>query len=220
MTDLRFLRQQDVIDTDRLANLQVSLIGLGSIGSVTGLYLAKMGVNNLTVFDPDIVDVHNVSNQAYGMSDVGLLKVDAFSNLLELQVGVQANTIAKQYDGRALSEVVISAVDSMKSRETIWKSVREQSHVRLYLDARMGLETLIVWAVRPQVKEDRVLYSQSLVPDDQAHQDPCTARTVCYTPLMAGSILCSHVKRYINDETIPRRVILDLVTHTMLVEGL
>jgi molybdopterin/thiamine biosynthesis adenylyltransferase len=220
MTDLRFLRQQDVIDTDRLANLQVSLIGLGSIGSVTGLYLAKMGVCNLTCFDADIVDIHNVSNQAYSRADVGLLKVDAFSNLLELQVGVLPNTIAKQYDGRALSEVVISAVDSMKSRETIWKSIREKPEVRLYLDARMGLETLMVWAVRPQVREDRVAYSQSLVPDDQAHQDPCTARTVCYTPLMAGSILCSHVKRYINDEPIPRRVILDLATHTMMVDGL
>jgi hypothetical protein len=216
MIDLRFLRQQDVIDTDKLANLQISLIGLGSIGSVSGLYLAKMGVNNLTCFDPDIVDVHNVSNQAYGMSDLGLLKVDAFSNLLELQVGIQANTIAKQYDGRALSEVVISAVDSMKSRETIWKSVREKPEVRLYLDARMGLETLMVWAVKPQIREDRVAYSQSIVSDDQAHQDPCTARTVCYTPLMAGSILCSHVKRYVNDESIPRRVILDLATHTMM----
>jgi hypothetical protein len=218
MTDLRFLRQQDVIDADRLANLQISLIGLGSIGSVTGLYLAKMGVNNMTAFDADIVDIHNVSNQAYGRSDVGLSKVEAFADLLELQVGVQANTIAKQYDGRDLSEIVISAVDSMKSRETIWKSIREKPEVRLYLDARMGLETLMVWALRPQVKEDRVLYSQSLVPDDQAHQDPCTARTVCYTPLMAGSILCSHVKRYINDESIPRRVILDLATHTLMAD--
>jgi molybdopterin-synthase adenylyltransferase len=220
MTDLRFLRQQDVIDTAKLSNLAITLIGLGSIGSVTGLYLAKMGVVSLTTFDPDIVDVHNVSNQAYGMSDLGLLKVDAFSNLLELQVGVHANTIAKQYDGRDLTEVVISAVDSMKSRETIWKSVREKPEVRLYLDARMGLETLMVWAVRPQIREDRVAYSESIVPDDQAHQDPCTQRTICYTPLMAASILCSHVKRYINDETIPRRVILDLATHTMMVDGI
>ena len=47
MNDMRFLRQQDVVDAEKLANLQVTLIGLGSIGSVTGLYLAKMGVCNL-----------------------------------------------------------------------------------------------------------------------------------------------------------------------------
>jgi tRNA A37 threonylcarbamoyladenosine dehydratase len=42
-----------------------------------------MGVCKLTCFDADVVDVHNVSNQAYGISDVGLLKADAFSNLVE-----------------------------------------------------------------------------------------------------------------------------------------
>jgi molybdopterin/thiamine biosynthesis adenylyltransferase len=216
MNDMRFLRQQDVVDAEKLANLQVTLIGLGSIGSVTGLYLAKMGVCNLTCFDADLVDTHNVANQAYGMSDVGLLKADAFANLVELQTGVLPNTIGMQFDGRQLSGVVISAVDSMKSRETIWRHIREQPNVELYLDARMGLETLIVHAVRPQIKADRVEYTRSLVPDDQALQEPCTARTICYTPLMAGSIVCSLVKRYVCDESVPARIVLDLATLTLL----
>jgi hypothetical protein len=216
MTDLRFLRQQDVIDTAKLTNLAISLIGLGSIGSVTGLYLGKMGVVGLQAFDADVVESHNWSNQMYADDDIGSLKASAFIRLMETYGGHTPNAAAARYIDQPLTEVVISAVDSMASRTAIWKSVREQSQVRLYLDARMGLETLVVWAVRPPVREDRIAYSQSIVPDDQAHSDPCTARTVCYTPLMAGSILCSHVKRYINDETIPRRVILDLATHTMM----
>jgi len=213
---MRFLRQQDVVDADKLANLKVTLIGLGSIGSVTGLYLAKMGVVKLTTFDSDIVDVHNVSNQAYGMSDVGLLKADAFATLVENQTSVMPNTIGMQYDGRQLSGIVISAVDSMKSRETIWRHLREQPSVQLYLDARMGLETLIVHAVRPQIKAERVEYTRSIVPDDQALQEPCTARTICYTPLMAASVICSLVKRYVCDEMIPVRIVLDLATFTMM----
>ncbi len=216
MTDPRFLRQQDVVDAEKLANVQVSLIGLGSIGSVTGLYLCKMGVSKLTCFDADVVDIHNVSNQAYGMSDVGLLKADAFANLVELQTGVLPNTIGMQYDGRQVFGVVISAVDSMKSRETIWKSIRHQPQVQLYLDARMGLETLIVHAVRPQIKADRVAYTSTLVPDDQALQEPCTARTICYTPLMAASVVCNLVKRFVNEEQLPHRVILDLATWTLI----
>jgi len=213
---MRFLRQQDVVDAEKLANLQVTLIGLGSIGSVTGLYLAKMGVCKVTCFDADVVDIHNVANQAYGMSDVGLLKADAFATLVENQTSVMPNTIGIQYDGRQLSGIVISAVDSMKSRETIWRHLREQPSVQLYLDARMGLETLIVHAVRPQIKADRVAYTSSLVPDDQALQEPCTARTICYTPLVAGSIVCSLVKRYVCDEMIPARIVLDLATFTMM----
>ncbi|NUO18955.1 ThiF family adenylyltransferase [bacterium] len=216
MNDMRFLRQQDVVDAEKLANLQVALIGLGSIGSVSGLYLAKMGVVSLTTFDADVVDIHNVSNQAYGMSDVGLLKADAFSILVENQTGVLPNTIGLQYDGRMLSGIVISAVDSMKSREVIWKSVRDQSSVRLYLDARMGLETLVVYAVRPTVREDRIAYSQTLCNDSDALQEPCTERTICYTPLLAGSVLCSLVKRFVCDEMIPARIVLDLATMTLL----
>jgi len=218
MNDMRFLRQQDVVDAEKLANLSVTLIGLGSIGSVTGLYLAKMGVVNLTTFDADIVDVHNVSNQAYGMSDVGLLKADAFSILVENQTGVLPNTICMQYDGRQLSGVVICAVDSMKSRETIWKAIRDQAGIQLYIDARMGLETLVVHTVRPQIREDRVRYSQTIVPDNQAFQEPCTARTICYTPLMAASIVCNLVKRFVSEERVLAQVVLDLTTMTLIAD--
>lgn len=216
MNDMRFLRQQDVVDAEKLANLQVTLIGLGSIGSVTGLYLAKMGVCKLTCFDADVVDIHNLSNQAYGMSDVGLLKADAFSILVENQTGVLPNTIGMQFDGRQLSGVVISAVDSMESRKAIWKRIRDQASVQLYIDSRMALDTMDIYIVRPQVKADRVSYSQTLVSDDQTLQEPCTARTICYTPLMAASIICSLVKRYVNEEQLPHRVILDLATWTLI----
>ena len=216
MNDMRFLRQQDVVDAEKLSSVQVTLIGLGSIGSVTGLYLAKMGVVNLTTFDADVVDIHNVSNQAYGMSDVGLLKANAFSILVENQTSVLPNAIGTHHDGRQLSGIVISAVDSMKSRESIWKSIRGQTGVQLYIDARMGLETLVVYAVRPQIREDRVRYSQSIIPDDRAYQEPCTARTVCYTPLMAASVVCNFVKRFVNQEHAPSQVTLDLATYTMI----
>ncbi|MDP8238175.1 MAG: hypothetical protein P9X24_03710 [Candidatus Hatepunaea meridiana] len=80
----------------------------------------------------------------------------------------------------------------------------------------MGLETLIVHTVRPQVREDRVRYSQSLHSDQNGLQEPCTARTICYTPLMAGSVICNLVKRYINNETVPDQIILDLATFSLM----
>ena len=104
----------------------------------------------------------------------------------------------------------------MKSREAIWKAIRDQPQVHLYIDARMGLETLIVHAVRPQIREDRVRYSQTIVPDDQAYQEPCTARTICYTPLMAAAVVCNLVKRFANHEALPIKVVLDLATMTLI----
>ena len=216
MNDLRFLRQQDVVDAEKLANLNLTLIGLGSIGSITGLALSKMGVVGFTAYDADFVEAHNWSNQMYSDDDIGSLKTTAFRRLLESYGGQTPNTVSARFENQPLTEVVISAVDSMKSREVIWKSVREQPNVKLYLDARMGLETLIVHAVRPQIKAERVEYTRTIVPDDQALQEPCTTRTICYTPLIAASVVCNLVKRIVNEEQLPHRGILDLATWTLI----
>jgi hypothetical protein len=217
MNEDRFLRQQDVLNVSKLSRMGIVLIGAGSIGSVTGLFLVKMGAANLTVFDADYVGSHNVSNQMYRLCDVGVAKAEAFRDLIEFYSGESVEYSLQRYTNQPLAEVVISAVDSMESRKTIWMSVRDQPVVKLFLDARMGLETLVVYAIRPQVKEDRVVYSHSLVSDSEALQEPCTARSICYTPLMAASILCNAVKRYVNGEVIPRRIVLDLATYTLMV---
>jgi len=107
---------------------------------------------------------------------------------------------------------VISAVDSMASRKTIWQSVKKQPQVQLYIDARMGLETLIVHSVRRSSRT----YAKSLHSDSVGLQEPCTARTICYTPLMASAVICNLVKRYVNDEDIPEQIVIDMTTFTMM----
>jgi hypothetical protein len=213
---LRHLRQQDAVNMNCLTALGITIIGAGSIGSTTAVWLGKMGACGLTIYDDDSVEEHNWSNQMFRDEDIGKLKVTALSEVIEQFAGHTPNAIPQRYSDQPLTEVVISGVDSMESRKAIWKSIREKPEVRLYIDARMGLETLTVYTVRPQVKEDRVAYSQSLHGDSQALQEPCTARTVCYTPLMAAAVICNVVKRHVNDESLPARVIVDLATFTAL----
>lgn len=215
MEDLRFMRQQDIIDGPRLQKTGITLIGLGSIGGYVGLALAKMGAF-LTAYDADIVEVHNWSNQAYGDADIGTPKASAFIRLIEEYGSHTPNAACQRYVDQPMSEVVISAVDSMQSRKEIWKSVRDAPEVKLYIDCRMGLETLDVHVVRNKIKTDRVNYTATLYSDADALQEPCTARSVCYTPLMAASVVAAIVKRYVGDEPLPRRVILDLATWTLL----
>ena len=216
--DLRFLRQQGAVDMERLSRLSVTLIGAGSIGSVTAFWLAKMGLLDIHVFDADIVEVHNWSNQLYRASDVGIPKAQALMEVMN-EFGLELPSIMiDRYTGQQLTEVVISAVDSMASRKAIWKSVRGQGQVKLYLDARMGLETLMVHALNPQSRDGRIRYTQTLHGDAEALQEPCTGRTICYTPLMASAVLCNLVKRYTNQEQMPKQIVLDLATYTAMID--
>jgi len=216
MNDLRYLRQMDAVNMTKLSNLHVTLIGAGSIGSTTAVWLAKVGIRHLTVFDDDLVEAHNWSNQMYREADIGRPKGEALWDVMETLCSCTPRIVLHPYVDQPLTEVVISGVDSMASRKAIWKSVRSKPEVQLYVDARMGLETLIVHTVHPQSREERQGYVKTLCDDVDAVQVPCTARTICYTPLMAASLVCSMVKRYVNVESMPRQVILDLVTWTMM----
>ena len=114
--DLRFLRQQDAINMSRLTSLGITLIGAGAIGSTTAVFLGKMGACGLQVWDADIVEPHNWSNQLYRDEDIGKRKCDALVDVMEAFGGHTPNAIPQRYVDQPLSEVVISAVDSMSSR--------------------------------------------------------------------------------------------------------
>jgi len=58
--ELKYLRQQDAVDMKRLSELAITLIGAGSIGSTTAVWLGKMGIRrSLTVYDDDLIQDHN-----------------------------------------------------------------------------------------------------------------------------------------------------------------
>ena len=210
--DSRFIRQQDAVDMRKLSSLKVTLIGAGSIGSTMAPWLGKMGITDLTVYDDDLVEEHNWSNQLYTEADIGRPKVEALWDQMERLCSFTPRASAHRYTDEPLTEVVINAVDSMSSRKAIWHSVKKQPQVQLYIDARMGLETLIVHSVSRLSRD----YAKSLHSDSAGLQEPCTARTICYTPLMASSVICNLVKRYVNNEDIPEQIVMDLATYTTL----
>ena len=213
---MRHLRQQDAINMDRLSNLKVTLIGAGAIGSTTAVWLGKMGISNLSIFDDDLIQEHNWSNQMFTEADIGRPKGEALWDVMEKFCSFTPRIVLQPYTDQPLTEIVISGVDSMASRKTIWKAVHQQSNVKLYIDARMGLETLIVFALNPMVREERTKYAKSLYSDGVALQEPCTARTICYTPLMASAVICNLVKRYVNNEALSGQIVMDLATYTTL----
>lgn len=73
----RLIRQQDLVPSDRLADLRVTVIGVGAIGRQVALQLTSIGVSSLQLIDPDTVDESNITTQGYAARDVGRLKVDA-----------------------------------------------------------------------------------------------------------------------------------------------
>src|SRR3954469_26048634 len=91
----RLLRQLDIADPDRLSGVPVTIIGAGGIGSFTGQFLAKMGVTDLTVYDFDSVEDHNLPNQLYPVEALGTPKSKALGEEIRRLVGDECTVTVK-----------------------------------------------------------------------------------------------------------------------------
>jgi len=63
MDSTYFLRQLDIADPSQFRDKPVTVIGAGGIGAATVVALAKTGFENITVYDFDTVEEHNLPNQ-------------------------------------------------------------------------------------------------------------------------------------------------------------
>ena len=216
MTKLDFWRQLDVVSPSDLANLKVTVIGVGGIGSPTTLALAKMGVSQISVYDDDSVELHNLPNQLYRLSDLGKTKVEALSDATDDYAGVSLETKAERFENQQLSGVVISGVDSMAARKAIWQKIKFNPSVQLYIEARMGAEVCRIHTVRPTDPTEVKWYETTLYSDEQAQDLPCTARAIIYTVFVVAGLIANQVKKLARGQTLCKEIIFDLVTLTFM----
>ena len=211
-----FWRQADLISPENL-DFPVTIVGAGGIGSPVALALAKMGCRKITLYDPDVVEAHNLPNQFYRLRDVGRAKVDALAELLGEFASSEIRAVPETVAGQPLRGVVISGVDSMASRERIWReSVRWRAAVPLYIDARMGAQVGRVLTVRPVDPDDVRRYEATLFSDEDSSEEPCTARAIIYTTLGLASLVANQVKRHALGEPYERDLLVDFATLSVL----
>ncbi len=193
------------------------LVGCGGIGSFVALALGKLGCPHLHLYDDDRVEEHNVPNQLFRVCDVGRAKVEALSEIVEAFTGTRAATYRRRVEGERLQGIVVSGVDSMAARKTLWqKTVRHRAGIPLYLDGRLGAEVCRLYAIRPADPDDVRCYERSLYDDSQALPLSCTAGAIIYTGFAMASLVADQVKRFATGEAVAREILYDLKTLTLV----
>ena len=178
---------------------EIHLIGCGSIGTVAGLTLRRMGFSNFILYDEDTIEPHNLANQYFETADLGKAKVDALEEKLKAideGVRVEKRGFFGEADIVPQGSIVVVGVDSMAARKVV-ASVLEGDV--LLIDGRMGGENGQVHAVRKFDKQAWDTYCQSLYDDSQASELPCTARTIIYTVAITANIMAKLVLSFLSD---------------------
>lgn len=213
---MEFLRQLDLVPPAAL-QVPVHLVGCGGIGSFVGLALAKLGCRHLALYDDDVVEPHNVPNQAFRPSDVGRPKVEALAEVLEAFAGIRPAAHRERVEGQRLQGMVVAGVDSMEARRILWsRSIRHRAAVPLFLDGRMGAEVSRLYSIRPADPDDVRLYEGTLYDDAEAAPLPCTASAIIYSGFALAALVASQVKRHAMGEPVPREILCDMRTLTLI----
>lgn len=171
------LRHISVFPPHAFGARRVDVIGCGATGSRIVLSLAKLGVENIHVWDFDTVEGHNLANQAFGLGDVGALKVEALARLVYRDSGVQIEPHAEKVDGsQSLGEIVFLLTDTMASRKEIWeKGIKLKIRTRLLVETRMGTDNGRVYAINPSKLGHIREWEKTLYSDDETEVSACGA---------------------------------------------
>jgi len=192
-------------------NIPINIIGAGATGSWLALGLAKLGLSNITVWDFDSIEEHNIANQAYNVGSVGQKKVTALANMIKEATGTSINIHPVKFTNQRLSGIIFLMVDTMKARKEIWDNcIKMKPAVKLLVEPRMGLDVGRIYNVNPcnlnHIKE----YENTYYDDDVAEVSACgNSMTVISTALGIASWCIRQLINYDNDVDLDNEILID-----------
>ena len=190
----RFLRYSGIVNPTDLLNANILIVGVGAIGRQVALQLAAMGVQAIEVCDPDEVEEANMGAQGYRPDQLGEPKVKAIiEDMKAINPDGDYFAHATLYHRKDLDldvmdpTAIFCCVDCMDARRQIWADA-VGSEIPFF-DTRMSGLAMQTYACVNSIS--LAAYGNTLFSNEEAHPEPCTARSVLFTSNIVAGLAVS-----------------------------
>ena len=142
----------EFFNPDKCAKTRIHIIGCGSVGSTLAVCLARLGLTNISLYDFDVVEAHNLANQMFTTEDIGKPKTAAVAEMLHKinpDIDSELKIFDKGYDKQRLSGYVFLCVDSIELRRRIVKENATNMNIKAVFDFRTRLTDAQHYAATP-----------------------------------------------------------------------
>ena len=191
-----------------------NVFGCGAIGSSAALCLAKHNAKHFYLYDNDTVSPENIGISMYSKSDIGKFKVEALTDILELE-GTNKNidkmgqihfnktwldsssVLNCSRDGLNFG---ILCFDNMFSRLEIARLCFD-SKFDYVIDARMGREQIQLYTIKNIETYEKYWY-----PDSKASSDTCEEKGTPDVSMISGSLITSQIRKIVNKQPYPEEI--------------
>lgn len=171
-------------------------MGIGATGSHLAYQLIKLGIQELSLWDDDSVEAHNVANQFFFQQQIGELKTEALRKLLwDINPSCKININSKLLTNKSkkLSGIVFLLVDDMQSRKEIWEHhIKFNNTVPFMIEARMGTHHGQIFTINPMDLKEIKLWESFWYPNE-AVKETTTACGGSQTMCPTASIIAGHM---------------------------
>lgn len=219
--DTRYLRFSGLSWATEVQEKEITIIGLGGIGSNVALPLARLNPKKLFLIDPDVVEEVNLAGQAFFNNHVGMKKVDAVAEVLYSWAGykkiVAMPTLLTK--GTDFGEITITGFDNMHSRKIAFTNFMNSPAAKLLVDARMSVDTIQIFTLLKEDTEFLDIYRDKwLFSDAVAQTAPCSMKQTSYTGSILGGLVVNIIINYISSsfKAFPKQIMYN--TNNMLYE--
>ncbi len=115
---------------DRVKAATVGIMGLGGLGSMVAIALARVGVGHLILADYDVVEPSNLNRQQYFVNQVGMAKTAAMAeNLARINPYMRVTTHREHLDAENIPQifnqvdVLVECFDSAETKAMALRTV-------------------------------------------------------------------------------------------------
>lgn len=145
-------------------NGRCHIIGCGSIGGNVAEALVRYGIEDIVLYDFDIVERHNIANQVFTEENVAKPKTEALAEfLMKINPALKHKLkIEGAYTNQILTDYVFMCVDSVDVRNKIVKTNRFNPMIRAVFDFRTTLYEGQCYFADWSKKEDKDSLIESL----------------------------------------------------------
>lgn len=161
------IRSLDTVNPNEFTG-NIHVIGAGMTGSKVVRQLIKLGYTNITAYDFDKVEAHNVGNQEYTEKHVGKPKVEALQEWMDEQYGIKIKAKNEKVTAETpLDGIVFLLTDTMSSRREIMEALYMNPKVKMVIETRVDVSMGYVNTINPVETSHMDFYMDSLFDDNE-----------------------------------------------------
>lgn len=191
----------------------VHIIGCGAIGSWVAMQLVRQGITSFELWDFDVVDEHNLTNQHYPKAHVGKPKVASLqAQMKSVNPSLSITIHNEPYQEQPLAGYVFLCVDSIDLRRTIATFHQDNKLIIAMFDCRMGLTAAQHYAAEwhDPKQVTRFLASMNFTDDEVEITSACgTQLSVLPTVLNITQVAVANFMNHVRQQGLKNEVHVD-----------